>query len=116
MPTTTTYKRGSVVLVSFIFTDETGAKKRPAVVVSSDKYHKDRQEVIIAAITSRTDRILAGDLLIRDWSEAGLKSPSVATGIIRTIKHDMIVQKLGTLSKCDLSEIDKNLYVILGIK
>ncbi|MBM3154434.1 MAG: type II toxin-antitoxin system PemK/MazF family toxin, partial [Chloroflexi bacterium] len=56
----TEYSRGDVVLVSFIFSDETGEKRRPAVIVSADAYHKSRQEVIIAAITSRTEKVLAG--------------------------------------------------------
>ncbi len=55
--------RGDVVLVSFIFSDESGERRRPAVIVSSDEYHKRRQEAIIAAITSRTDRLLMGDHL-----------------------------------------------------
>ena len=40
----TEYSRGDVVLVSFIFTDETGVKQRPAVIISSDVYHQQRQE------------------------------------------------------------------------
>ena len=82
----TSYKRGDVVLVRFIFSDETGERQRPVVILSPDTYHKSRQEAIIAAITSRTDRILVGDHLINDWEGAGLLFPSVATGIIRTIK------------------------------
>jgi len=41
--------RGDVVLMSFIFSDESGAKLRPAVVVSSSEYHRGRKEAIIAA-------------------------------------------------------------------
>jgi hypothetical protein len=71
----TGYKRGDVVLVRFVFSDETGERQRPAVIVSSDAYHKGRQEAIIAAITSRTDRILVGDHLISDWQEARAAFP-----------------------------------------
>ena len=42
MPTTTGCEFGDVVLVPFPFTDQTTTKKRPAVVVSSDAYHRDR--------------------------------------------------------------------------
>jgi mRNA-degrading endonuclease toxin of MazEF toxin-antitoxin module len=54
----TSYEQGEVVLVRFIFIDETGAKRRPAVVVSTSDYHRGRQEAIIAAITSNVDRLL----------------------------------------------------------
>jgi len=112
----TNYKRGDIVLVSFVFSDESGVKQRPAVVISTDEYHRQRQEVIIQAVTSRTDRILIGDYLIRDWKEARLISPSVATGIIRTVKRDIIIRKLGTLSNYDLNEIEQQLVVIVGLK
>ena len=111
----TEYSRGDVVLVGFVFSDETGERRRPAVIVSSEAYHKSRQEAIIAAITSRTDRILAGDHLINDWGEAGLLFPSVATGIIRTIKQGMISRRLGTISQADMEAIDDNLRAALSL-
>ncbi len=111
----TEYNRGDVVLVSFVFPDETGVRRRPAVIVSSEAYHRGRQEAIIAAITSRTDRVLVGDHLIRSWREAGLLFPSVATGIIRTIKHSMIARKLGTMPVSDMQAIDSNLRLVIGL-
>jgi mRNA interferase MazF len=101
-------------LVSFIFPDETGIKRRPAVIVSSDVYHTGREEAIIAAITSRTDRALVGDHLISDWRGAGLLFPSVATGIIRTIRQAMIARKLGCMSLLDMEAIDEKLRLILA--
>jgi mRNA interferase MazF len=112
----TGYKRGDVVLVRFIFSDETGERQRPAVIVSSDAYRASRQEAIIAAITSRTDRILMGDRLIDDWKGAGLLFPSVATGIIRTIKQGMIAKKLGVMPLPDMKGIESNLRHALGLK
>jgi mRNA interferase MazF len=112
----TGYKRGDVVLVRFIFSDETGERQRPAVIVSSDAYHQSRQEAIIAAITSRTDRILVGDHQINDWEGAGLLFPSVATGIIRTIKQGMIARRLGKMRLPDMKRIEGNLRDALGLK
>jgi len=111
----TEYSRGDVVLVRFVFSDESGKRRRPAVIVSSEAYHKSRQEAIIAAITSRTDRILAGDHLIKDWGEASLLFPSVATGIIRTIKQGIISRRLGIMSKADMEAINDNLRAALSL-
>jgi len=47
----TNYKRGNVVLVNCVFTDESGASRRPALVLSTDEYNNRRQEVVVAAIT-----------------------------------------------------------------
>ncbi len=43
---------GDVVLVPFPFTDQTGTKKRPAVVVSTTHYNTARRDIVIMAITS----------------------------------------------------------------
>jgi mRNA interferase MazF len=112
----TGFSRGDVVLVSFIFSDETGERRRPAVIVSSEAYHGSRQEAIIAAITSRTDRVLIGDHLISNWQGAGLLFPSVATGIIRTIKQGMIAKKLGTMPSSDMQAIDDKLRLSMGLQ
>jgi len=50
---TTSYRFGEVVLVPFPFTDQTGMKKRPAIVVSTAAYQARRQDLIIMAVTSR---------------------------------------------------------------
>ena len=116
MPLTTLYDRGDVVLVNFVFSDETGIKRRPAVVLSSEVYHRGRQEAIIAAVTSNVDRVLVGDHLIVGWREAGLLYPSVVTGIIRTIKQSMIARQLGTIINADLDAVASGLRLSLGLE
>lgn len=111
----TEYKKGDVVLVNFVFSDETGIKHRPALVVSSDVYQAGRQEIIIAAITSRTDRLLIGDYLLDGWQSAGLLFPSVATGIFRTVKQSMVEKKLGAIKTTDMKRMDDNIRVAFGL-
>ena len=111
----TEYTRGDVVLVGFVFSDESGTKLRPAVVISSPAYHRARQEVVVVAITSNVRRRLFGDHRIADWRKAGLLFPSLVTGTIRTIKRTMIVRKLGSLRKPDLEAVDGELRRSLGL-
>ncbi|MDA0264872.1 MAG: type II toxin-antitoxin system PemK/MazF family toxin [Chloroflexi bacterium] len=79
------YRRGDIVLVNFVFAEETGRKRRPVLLLSSEEYMVGRQEVVVSAITSNTRRMLVGDHLMVDWEDSGLLFPSVVTGIIRTI-------------------------------
>jgi len=111
----TAYSRGDVVLLSFVFSDESGKKLRPAVIISSAAYNRARQEVIIAAITSNIGRRLFGDHVIADWKDSGLLFPSLVTGIFRTIKRTMINRKLGTMRKSDLEAVDRELRRSLGL-
>ncbi|HEU4343344.1 MAG TPA: type II toxin-antitoxin system PemK/MazF family toxin [Candidatus Binatia bacterium] len=111
----TVYNRGDVVLVAFVFSDESGRKLRPAVVISSAGYNRARQEVIVAAVTSNVRRRLFGDYPIAGWKEAGLLFPSVVTAILRTIKQAMIERKLGSVAKTDLQMFDRELRRSLSI-
>ena len=115
MPSTTVYRRGDIVLVGFVFSDESGRKLRPAVVVSSSAYNRARQEVVVAAITSNVRRRLFGDHVITDWKAAGLLFPSIVTGILRTVSRAMIERKLGAMGKPDTDAIDRELRRALAL-
>ena len=109
------YEQRDVVLVRFVFANESGAKRRPAVIVSTSEYHQGRQEAIVAAITSNVDRLLVGDHLVIGWQEAGLLFPSVATGVIRTIKQALIERRLGAMLPEDMQAIRGKLQQVLGL-
>jgi len=111
----TAYKRGDVVLVGFVFSDESGKKLRPALVISSAAYNRGRKEVVVAAITSNVRRRLFGDHLIGDWKGAGLLFPSVATGILRTATREMLDRKLGVMAKVDMDAVDTGLRRSLAL-
>lgn len=51
MPPTTPFEFGDIVLVPFPFTDQTGTKKRPAVIISSAACNQARRDLVIMAIT-----------------------------------------------------------------
>lgn len=116
MPSTTTCNRGDVILVPFQYTDQPLAKRRPALVLSSSTYHQGRNEVIIAALTSRIrSPLLVGDYMIKQWRQAGLPKPSVATAILRTVKTGMIVHRVGSLGREDMAAIEKQIKSVLGL-
>jgi mRNA interferase MazF len=109
------FSRGDVVLVEFVFSDESGKKLRPALVISSAAYHRARQEVVVAAITSNVTRRLFGDHPVAAWQAAGLLFPSTVTGIIRTIKGSMIQRTLGPLAEPDLDAFSRALRQSLDL-
>ena len=111
----TSFNRGDVVLVKFVFADEKGVKQRPGLIVSTGRYHQGRRETILAAITSNVGRLLVGDYKIRAWRESGLPSPSIVTGILRTIKHEMIASKMGELPASELHAVENKLREILAL-
>ena len=115
MPNTIGSKFGDVVLVPFPFTDQTAAKRRPAVIVSSDAYHSERPDVILVAITSRTGTPAGvGDVMIDEWREAGLLKVSLIKPVFTTVEQTLILRKLGTLQGKDIAALRETLEEVLG--
>lgn len=111
----TSYNFGDVVLVPFPFTDQTGTKKRPAVIVSSVAYNISRIDVILMAITSQRKGLLSfGEIEIIEWSKAGLLKPSVVKPIVTTVEKKLLLHQLGKLEPIDLTELRSALITIIG--
>ena len=113
MTTTTDFEFGDVVLVPFPFTDQTTTKKRPAVVVSSDGYHRDRPDVILMAVTSQV-RPGRGDVAVDAWKSAGLLKPSVLKPLLATVERGLVLRKLGRLDERDRGALRRQLRQMLG--
>lgn len=106
---------GDVVLVPFPFTDQSGAKKRPAVIVSRSGYHADRRDLIIMAITSQVRQPLGfGEALVADWQVAGLIKPSVLKPVFTTIDQGLVVRTMGALSANDLRSLREVIGQVIG--
>jgi mRNA interferase MazF len=116
MPNTTAYRFGDLVLVSFPFTDQTGIKKRPAIVVSSDAYQRQRPDVVLMAVTSQLLRPAGavGEVLITEWQKAGLPKASLIKPVFATIEKRLILRKLGELQEPDRSALRQALAAALG--
>ena len=106
---------GEVVLVPFPFTDQSGAKKRPVVVVSGNDYNTNRRDLIIMAITSQISVPLGfGVALVTDWQSAGLIKPSVLKPVFTTIEQSLVVRTLGMLSADDVRILREMIAQIIG--
>jgi len=52
-------------------------KTRPAVVLSTEDYHRNRPDVVVGLITTQVPKPLAPtDCELRDWKQAGLHAVS----------------------------------------
>jgi mRNA interferase MazF len=109
------FEFGDVVLVPFPFTDQSSIKKRPAVVVSSTTYNRDRPDIIILAVTSQIAAPSPiGTFLVKDWKAAGLLKPSVVKPIITTLQKTLVKKKLGRLIGQDIQSLQDALQSIFG--
>jgi mRNA interferase MazF len=109
------YSFGDIILVPFPFTDQTTVKKRPAVIVSSATYNRQRPDVIIMAVTSqRPSAGSFGEVRLGQWRRSGLVKPSVVKPIFTTIEKGLVQKRLGRLADTDRSSLQAILEDLLG--
>ena len=115
MAATSGFSFGDVVLVPFPFTDQSGAKKRPAVIVSSSGYNVHRRDLVIMAITSQVRTPLGfGEALVADWQAAGLIKSSVLKPVFTTIEQGLVARTMGKLAAADLRTLREAIAQVIG--
>jgi mRNA interferase MazF len=103
------------VLVAVRFSDGSGAKIRPAVVLSTDAYHAQRSDAILVSLTTNVASRRIGDHRLRDWKASGLPRPSLAKASLETIQRSAFRRTIGTVSDRDLAAIEQGVRAVLGL-
>lgn len=110
--------RGDIVITAFPFTDLSGSKRRPAVVLATNIGHPD---VILAFISSvLPSQFAVYDIPLlpadKDFPQSGLKVPSVIrTNKLATIDRLLVTRRIGALAAQRLQLVDEKLILSLGI-
>ncbi|MBX7233664.1 MAG: type II toxin-antitoxin system PemK/MazF family toxin [Caldilineales bacterium] len=100
------YRQGDILLVPFPFTDQSGIKQRPAVVLSGVEYNREHPDIILAPLSSQI-AARPDETAIADWRSAGLLKPSVVKPVLSSFDTSLVRKKLGTLAPNDLNTVRK---------
>lgn len=104
---------GDIVTVNFIGAKQ--AKRRPAVVVSSNTYHQNRPDVILAALTTNLGAAVTPlDFVLLDWADAGLRQPTAFRSYFN-MELSQGLRPIGSLSERDLQGVRACLSRALAI-
>jgi mRNA-degrading endonuclease toxin of MazEF toxin-antitoxin module len=88
-----TISPGDLWIADIPFTDGSGSKKRPVLVL-----WLDGADAVVAAVTTAPARTVA-DLPLSDWKPSGLKAPStVRLARLDCLEQSLLLRKLGRLS------------------
>lgn len=105
-------KKGDIILVPFPFTDLSGNKLRPALVLV-----EEGDDVIAAFISTILKQRFKSDFLIKKNDKNSLKKDSLLKlNKLATLSHDLIKGKIGEISDKELKEIDKKLLELFNLK
>ena len=103
-------KFGDIILIKFPFTDLSGAKKRPALVL----HDTNDNDIIICRITSQAKES-DFDIEITDQQRAGLKLSSIIRlHKIVTIEKTLVDKKMGTLCPADAKSVEGMIRAIVS--
>jgi mRNA interferase MazF len=112
-------KRGDVVEVDWQYTDMTGSKLRPAVVVQGDFLNGLIDDTIVVQITSTRHGIPGTEVLLHPAVEtnSGLSKVCVASCVnITTYDQALVRRAIGYLSDAAMQQIEACLKVVLEIR
>jgi mRNA-degrading endonuclease toxin of MazEF toxin-antitoxin module len=119
MPSTTTFRRGQVVVVEVPFSNHSGTKPRPALVVSAGTFHRSLPDVIVCPISSQPRYYHhpgGGDCPLADWRGVGLRYAStVRVSKLLAVDQQIVRRALGVLSRRDLARVEAALRAALAL-
>ena len=108
------YNKYDVLVVKFPFTNLTASKARPVVVASTDFFNKNsREDLIVIALSSQIHNKLPFEVEIDDWQKSGLAKPTILKAAIATVSSEIVLTKLGQLSKIDIQKVTDLLQMVL---
>ncbi len=108
----TRYSWRDVVLVRFPFTDLASIKKRPALILSPQEYVNRYGDVVLLALTSRSQP--NDSLRLADWQAAGLPKPTWLKPLIATLSATLVIRRLGRLVESDTDSVRLVLHELLA--
>ena len=112
------YKQGDIVLVPFPFTDLSGEKVRPALIVSKKEFRDDVTVCFISSLIPK--KISENEFFIKNtdknFKNTGLKMSSIVkVNKMATLEKGVILGKLGSLDMENLLKIKKIIKNHFGV-
>jgi mRNA interferase MazF len=104
-------KKGNIILVPFPFTDLSGNKYRPALILNVGE-----DDVTVAFITTQLYSKINTDIFIESTKENGLKKDSlIRLSKLATIDKSLITGRLGELDKTIISQVNSTLKLVFQL-
>lgn len=95
------YEPFDVVVLPFPFTDRTATKRRPALVISAPEFNAHHDQLVLAMITTARGSDWPSDVLLEDWTAAGLGRACRVRLKVFTLDKTLVVKRAGALSERD---------------
>ncbi len=114
-------KRGEVVLLDYPYTDGSGSKVRPMLIVQNDRDDQRLKNTIVALITKNLSRVheptqLLVDVATLEGQQSGLNQNSAITcGNLFTVARTKIRRVIGSFPSSAMAQVDACLKAALEL-
>jgi mRNA interferase MazF len=100
---------GDVVIVPFPFSERPGAKRRPALALSSADFNRGAGHTVLAMITTSSNPAWPGDVAIERFEQSGLPRPCVVRLKVFTIDNRLVLRRAGRLAEEERRRVGRTL-------
>jgi len=110
-------EQGDLLLVPFPFSDQSGRKVRPVIVVSNNEFNKHSEDVIVVRVTTNFSK----DRHTLNFNNSDLKNGKLVTNCfikvenILRIDSGLIIKKIGEVKKEKLTDISNLVVEIIKV-
>jgi len=110
-------EQGDILLVPFPFSDQSGRKVRPVIVLSNNDFNEHSQDIIVIGVTSSISK----DRYTLNLDNGDLKEGKLITkcvikiGNILKLDKSLIIKKIGKIKEEKLDKITKVFNEIIRI-
>lgn len=113
--------RGEIVMVYFPYSDGSGGKVRPSLVIQNDSDNRRLDNTVVAMITGNISHAHEATQVLLDPStpdarHSGLRGPSVVKcNVLVTVNQRTILRTIGSVSSTIMVQVNDGLRAALGL-
>lgn len=110
------YNQREIVLVPFPYSDLTAIKKRPVLIISNNKFNKENDDVVVAAITSKTFSDEYSVAIIDQDLEFGIlpEDSVIKTAKLFTVSKSRIVKKFSIINNITFQKVTSKIEKLIA--
>lgn len=95
-----------IILVPFPFSDQSGTKVRPALVLSKDEFNLNSRDIIICGITSNISKdFYSIKIESKDLEEGRIEASMAKVENLAKIEQSLVIKKIGRLNSAKFGEV-----------
>tara|TARA_Y100000310_G_scaffold162257_1_gene162257 strand:- start:10814 stop:11149 length:336 start_codon:yes stop_codon:yes gene_type:complete len=105
-----------LLLVPFPFSDQSGRKVRPVIVITNNEFNSYSEDVIVLGVTSNISKERYTINLKTNNLDQGklLTACCIKTENILKLDKDLVIKKIGKINKETLKKITEKLFEIIN--